>query len=276
MKAETNLMQRILAKKVVHGHVSCWWLGGSGFAFKSPLGVIAFIDPYLSNAVENIFGIKRAFSAPIAPEDVLADVIISTHWHEDHLDPGSIPIIARNNPEAKFIMPPSAMARALSWGVRRVQIVTLSRGESTLSNDMKIEAMPARHEAGIAGWEVPDAIGVLLEIGDLKIYHSGDTEYDVRLRRLKQRKFDVAMLCINGIGGNMDAYEAALLAWHLGASRVMPIHHLLWDNKSENTDETLDPMLFVETYARLGGVGRAIVPEVGEELELEQSLMSGL
>jgi L-ascorbate 6-phosphate lactonase len=273
MKAETNLMQTILSKKVMHGHVSCWWLGGSGFAFKSPLGVIAFIDPYLSNAVENIFGIKRAFSAPIAPEDVLANIVISTHWHEDHLDPGSIPIIARNNPEAKFIMPPSAMARALSWGVRRTQIVSLSRGESTIASDVKIEAMPARHEAGIAGWEVPDAIGVLLEIGDLKIYHSGDTEYDVRLRRLKQCKVDVAMLCINGIGGNMDAYEAALLAWHLGASRVMPIHHLLWDNKSENTEETLDPMLFVETYARLGGVGRAIVPEVGEELDLERSSM---
>jgi L-ascorbate metabolism protein UlaG (beta-lactamase superfamily) len=261
-------MQTVIAKIVMRGHASTWWLGGSGFIVKSPQGVVTLIDPYLSNAVEEIFGLPRAFPAPLNPEAVRADVVISTHWHEDHLDPGSIPIIARNNLDAKFVMPPSAMARALSWGVRRSQIVSLRHTESTAIGDMRIEAMPARHEAGIPGWEVPDAMGALLEIGGLKIYHSGDTEYDVRLRRLKQLRFDVALLCINGAGGNMDAFEAALLAWQLGASLVVPIHHLLWARKSDNSEETLDPKLFVDTYARLGGKGRAIVPTVAEELDL--------
>lgn len=268
MNTETDLMQTVIAKKVMHGHASTWWLGGSGFIVKSPHGVVTLIDPYLSNAVEEIFGSKRAFPAPLKPEAVRADVVISTHWHEDHLDPGSIPIIARNNLDAKFVMPPSAMARALSWGVRRSQIVSLRHGESTTIGDMRIEALPARHEAGIPGWEVPDAMGALLEIGDLKIYHSGDTEYDLRLRRLKQLRLDVALLCINGSGGNMDAFEAALLAWQLGASLVVPIHHLLWARKSESSEETLDPTLFVDTYTRLGGNGRAIVPTVAEELDL--------
>ena len=270
MKPESSLMGSVLSRKVAHAHLSCWWLGGSGFIFKSPLGVITFIDPYLSNSVEDIFGIKRAFPAPIRPEEVRADVVISTHWHEDHLDPGSIPIIARNNSDAKFVMPPSAMARALSWGVRRSQIVSLSRGESSAFNDTRIDATPARHEPSIPGWEVPDAIGVLLQVGDLKIYHSGDTEYDLRLRQLKQLNLDVAMLCINGAGGNMDAYEAALLAWRLGARQVIPIHHLLWASKSENPDETLDPQLFVETYARLGGKGAPLVPEVAQEIDFKR------
>ena len=107
-------------------------------------------------------------------------------------------------------MPPSAMARAMSWGVRRSQIVSFTPGEAMVLKDVTIEATPARHEAGVAGWEVPDAVGVLLRVDKLKIYHSGDTEYDVRLRRLKSYHPDVAMLCINGVGGNMDAYEAAL------------------------------------------------------------------
>ena len=270
MNEATNLMARIASKVVLKAHLSCWWVGGSGFVFKTPAGTVICVDPYLSNCVEELFGMKRAFATPIDPEDLRADAIISTHWHEDHLDPGSIPIISRNNPEAKFIMPPSAMARAMSWGLRRSQIVSLTRGEPTVLKDVTIEAMPARHEAGVAGWEVPDAVGVLLRVDKLKIYHSGDTEYDVRLRRLKSYQPDVAMLCINGVGGNMDAYEAALLAWHLGASQVIPIHHLLWANKNPGADETLDPMLFVKTYERLGGTGHAIVPQGGEEIEFKQ------
>ena len=270
MEEIRSLMKRITSKQVVDAHLASWWLGGSGFVFKTPASTVVCVDPYLSNCAEDLFGMKRAFPTPIDPEEFRADAIISTHWHEDHLDPGSIPIIARNNPHAKFIMPPSAMARAMSWGLRRSQIVSFTSGEPTIVGDVTIEAMPARHEAGVPGWEVPDAVGVLLRFGKLKIYHSGDTEYDVRLRRLKSYQPDVAMLCINGDGGNMDAFEAALLAWHLGASLVIPIHHLLWANKPPGADETLDPMLFVKTYERLGGTGRALVPQIGEEIDLTQ------
>jgi L-ascorbate metabolism protein UlaG (beta-lactamase superfamily) len=67
-----------------------------------------YLDRYLFDAVKIIFGAARAFPPPISREDVRADVAIATHWHEDHLEPGSIPVIARNNPECKLIMPPSA------------------------------------------------------------------------------------------------------------------------------------------------------------------------
>jgi len=44
----------------------------------------------------------------------------------------------------------------------------------------------------------------------------------------------------------------------------------LWANKPPGADETLDPMLFVKTYERLGGTGRALVPQIGEEIDLTQ------
>ena len=93
-------------------------------------------------------------------------------------------------------------------------------------------------------------------------------ERDVRLRRLKTRQPDVALLCINGITGNMDAHEAALMAWHLGSSIVVPIHHYLWAVTTGTAEETLNPELFVNTYGRLGGPGKAIVPTIGEEIDL--------
>ncbi|MBA2707342.1 MAG: MBL fold metallo-hydrolase [Gemmatimonadaceae bacterium] len=266
--------ERIAQRQVSPGTLACWWLGGSGFVFKSPAGTVLCIDPYLSDSVNGIFGVGRAFPPPISPEDLRADGVISTHWHEDHLDPGTIPVIARVSDATRFIMPPSAMSRALGWGVKRDRIVPLSwgterqGGQSVTVNDFTITAVPARHDAGITGWEVPDAMGVMIECQGLKIYNSGDTEYDTRLRLLKSHEPDVAMICINGAGGNMNAHEAALLAWQLGARVCVPMHHFLWANLPADPESTLNPEIFSTTYARLGGTGRVVLPDVGGEIDL--------
>ena len=87
----TPLHERIAHCRVTSERLACWWLGGSGFVFKSAAGTVLYIDPYLSDSVKSIFGVGRAFPPPIAPQDVRADAVISSHWHEDHLDPGTIP-----------------------------------------------------------------------------------------------------------------------------------------------------------------------------------------
>jgi L-ascorbate 6-phosphate lactonase len=257
------LAQEIQQERVPAGSVSGWWLGGSGFVFKTSAGTQACIDPYLSNAAESIFGVKRAFAAPIAAADLQPGVVICTHWHEDHLDPFAIPEIARLRPEVRFVMPPSAKARASSWGVPVDRISTLVAGRSLEFEDLRIEAVPARHEPGIPGWEVPDAIGIVLHAEGMSLYHTGDTEYDVRLRRLRPENLAFATFCINGVNGNMNAREAAMLAWHLKPGILMPHHHLLWDRPRTDPEETLDPEIFAETYARLGGGGRVLIPTVG-------------
>ena len=263
-----TLAQDVAGTVVPAGQVRAWWLGGSGFIFKTAAGRQVWIDPYLSDAVFRIFGVRRAFPAPITAAEAAPDVVISTHWHEDHLDPGTIPELARRLPEAKFVMPPSAMARALTWGVARSQIVPLAHGQTERVAGAVITAVPARHEPGIPGWEVPDAMGVILELDGRRIYHTGDTEYDKRLRRLRGQSFDLATFCINGVSGNMNAHEAALLAWHLAAKTVIPHHHLIWAKDAADPEETLDPRLFAATYARLGGTARVILPVVGAGFQL--------
>ena len=265
------LRNRITQRQVSPGTLACWWLGGSGFVFKSTAGTMLFLDPYLSDSVNGIFGVGRAFPAPLAPEDVRADAVISTHWHEDHLDPGTIPVIANVSAATKFIMPPSAMSRALGWGVKRDRVHPLSHGQSVTVKDLTVTAVPARHDAGVPGWEVPDAMGVLIEGEGIKIYNSGDTEYDTRLRLLKSHKPDVAMICINGTGGNMNAHEAALLAWQLDAGVCVPMHHHLWAGQLVDPEATLNPQTFADTYARLGGTGRIALPVVGGEIDLGSS-----
>jgi len=260
-----TLSKQIGDRKAENGALAAWWLGGSGFVFKAPDGTVLYVDPYLSNCVKEMFGVGRAFPSPIAAEDVRADAIISTHWHEDHLDPVSIPIIARSDPKTVFIMPPSALAHAIHVGVARNRIQTLATGGKLCIGAFTIHHVVARHEAGIPGWEVHDAMGVILEVANKRIYISGDTEYDTRLRQLKHNELDVAIVCINGVTGNMNAHEAALLAWQLNVGTLIPMHHYLWDG-SAPADATLDPQLLVDTYARLGGKGRVILPQLGTEI----------
>ena len=238
--------------------------------FKTSAGTQVYVDPYLTNCVAQIFGVERGFPAPISAEDARPDLVIATHWHEDHLDPQGIPIIAKHS-KAMFLAPPSCVSRMLGWGLPRERVTGISVGQTHEFKDVKITAVPARHLAGIPGWETDDAIGLLLEIDGLRIYHSGDTEYDLRLRALaynKQAPIDVALLVINGAGGNMNAHEAALLAWQLGAKVIVPMHHILWKDFSGGEQATLDPQLMVDTYQRLGGMGVVQPLAVGEALTI--------
>jgi L-ascorbate 6-phosphate lactonase len=247
-----------------------WWLGGNGFVLKTPAGTQIYIDPYFTNCVASIFGVERAFPPPITAEEARPDLVISTHWHEDHLDPEGLPIVARHS-QAKFLGPPSCVSRLLGWQVARDRVTGISVRESHQFNDVKISAVPARHIAGLPGWESDDAVGLLLEVEGLRIYHSGDTEYDLRLRALahdKENPIDVCLLVINGTGGNMNAHEAALLAWQLGAKTVIPMHHRLWKDFTGGEQATLDPQVLVETYQRLGGTGQVKLLEVGQGIEL--------
>jgi L-ascorbate metabolism protein UlaG (beta-lactamase superfamily) len=263
MKPIISLAERIVAACPAPGSIAAWWLGGSGFIFKASSGQQVWIDPYLSDVVSAIFGVGRAFPPPISVAEAAPDVVICTHWHEDHLDPGSIPELARRRPDARFVMPPSAMARALSWGLPRTQIIPLSRGQTLELAGLQLTAIFARHEVSTAGWEVPDAVGVVLEFGGVHVFHTGDTEYDARIyRAVASTKLALATLCINGAGGNMNAYEAALLAWQLDAASLIPHHHHLWAKEPE-PGETLAAGIFEETYHRLGGSARVHLPVVG-------------
>jgi L-ascorbate 6-phosphate lactonase len=263
-----TLAARIADRKIPQGQIVAWWLGGSGFIFKTPSGTRVCIDPYLSNSAEPIFGIGRGFPTPITPEELNADVVICTHTHEDHLDPGCIPQIAHANVNTQFIMPPSAFARAVGWGIHKSRITTFVAGSQKEVAGVHISHTPARHDAGFPGWETPDAMGVYIKAEGLTIYQTGDTEYDIRLRLLRDKSPDVAIVCINGAGGNMDAHEAALLCWEIRAKIVIPMHHILWDRKLGNESPTLDPQLFVDTYHKLGGKARVMLPTIGGELVL--------
>ena len=265
MSTTSSLASRIAATRPAAGTLAAWWLGGSGFIFKTPAGRQVWIDPYLSDVVKTMFGVARAFPPPLTAAEAEPDVVISTHWHEDHLDPGCIPELARRRPEAKFIMSPASMSHAVSWGLAPSRITPLAPAATLDLGDVKLTGVVARHEAGVPGWEVPDAFGVVLDFGGVRIFHTGDTDYDPRIHRaLAGTSLALATLCINGSVGNLNAHEAALLAWQLDTRSVIPHHHILWSRPADKIPafETLDPNLFATTYRKLGGAANVILPAV--------------
>jgi len=150
--------------------------------------------------------------------------------------------------------------------VPRARITPLKAGQTLKLGEINVSTIAARHNAGVEGWEVVDGLCLILELEGMKIFFSGDTEYDTTLRRLRTAAIQVAFLCINGVGGNMNAHEAALLGWQMGAHTLVPMHHFLWKNATGGDEATLDPEVLENTYWNLGGRGQVIAPTVGGEI----------
>jgi L-ascorbate metabolism protein UlaG (beta-lactamase superfamily) len=131
-----------------------------------------------------------------------------------------------------------------------------------------IHAVPAAHnlrEQDDAGHE--RYIGIVVEVGGVTIYHSGDTlRYDGMVDILRRWEIDVALLPINGndpargVAGNLDGVEAAQLAYDIGARLVVPCHYDMF------AFNTASPALFVDTAQQLGQAYR--VMQAGECLNL--------
>jgi hypothetical protein len=67
-----------------------------------------YLDPYLSNSVQELDAPDLARQVPIAcqPDDVTdADWVLITHEHIDHCDPHTLPKLAKASPQARFVGP---------------------------------------------------------------------------------------------------------------------------------------------------------------------------
>lgn len=240
------------------GDVAIFWLGGAGFAFKTSAGKVIFIDPYLSDCLDRFYSWKRLPLSPIpfAPDEVKPDVVLVTHAHEDHLDPETIPGIAAAS-QAVFAAPASCIPAMREWGIAAERVVEINRGESRVIQGVPVSAVFAHHVSP-AGAQTPDAVGYVVDLDGVVIYHTGDTLYHPGLRDVKALRPQIILACINGQYGNMSPEEAAQLTCEIEAAVAIPMH---WGLVAENT---VDPARFVAALGRAGSQARPIVLAPGE------------
>lgn len=236
------------------------WLGQAGYALESADGELCLIDPYLSEYVLEELGTPRIAPVVLDPATTRATCVIATHWHHDHLDLPTCQQLAQAHPETRFVGPSSIVARLMGRGVARDRIVTLERGETVTVGPFTVHGTFARHE--VTGFLTEDALGLVVETSGVRIFHSGDTEYDARcLAAHRLGPFDAGIFVSNGSGGCMNAREAALMATALEPAVAIPCHYGMWEPEGYGSwsaedgpgAPTLDPRLFVDTCARLGG-----------------------
>lgn len=237
----TRLAERIRETHVEPGSLAIFWLAQAGFVYKTPAGQIIYIDPYLTDCVEHLYGFKRVMASLIAPEEVEADWVVSTHAHEDHLDDEAVPILARK-PRTHFVGAADCASEYDRLGVPKERYTILAVGQSLKLGDATLTGVYADH-----GPETPDAIGVLLSVGKIKVWQVGDTCYRPdKWQDIFTLGIDIIVPPINGAYGNLDGVDAAKLARDAGARIAIPCHHWMFAEHNGNPAQFLEAC---KTYA---------------------------
>jgi L-ascorbate 6-phosphate lactonase len=244
--------ERILETQIGDGAVAIFWLAQAGFAFKTARRIV-YLDPYLSDVVETRFGFKRMMSAPIRADEVRADLILCTHEHLDHMDTDALPVIARNT-EARFAGPVECMKEFERLGIPRDRCVLLEENQTTEIAGIAVTGVYADH-----GEYAPDALGLVLELDGIRIYHTGDTAYrPEQMRTAAGMRPDVLIPCINGAFGNMDSRDAACLTRDVSPRLAIASHFWMFVVHGG------DPASYLELCKELAPSTEAVVMQPGE------------
>ena len=150
---------------------------GHGTLMLSYNGKIIYIDPYS----------KVADFAKLP----VADLILLTHHHRDHLDPDALELVRS---EKTTVVLTAICARTLGSGI------IMKNGDVKILKSIKIEAVPAynlvhKRDSGQVYHPRGEGNGYIITIDDTRLYIAGDTENTPEMKGLKN--IDYAFLPMN-------------------------------------------------------------------------------
>ncbi len=163
-------------------------------------GVVVYVDPY-----------------QIPSPRLDGDVVVCTHDHFDHCSPSDINKVAK--PGAVIVAPPNCEAklRRLKFEYKPIKV-----GETITVSGVKITAVPAYNTDKPFHPKEYGGIGAIIEIGGLRVYHAGDTDFIPEMGQLGP--IDVALLPVSGTYV-MTAEDAAKAAEVIKPKIAIPMHY---------------------------------------------------
>ena len=187
------------------------FLGHAAFALEHD-GTTVLVDPFLTGNP------KAAASA----EEVDADAILLTHGHPDHFG-DTVAIAQRTGAPVVAIV---EIANELSEELgENHQVFDPNLGGTVEFDWGSVRLVPAWHTSTTPKGTVNTPAGLVIELGDQRVYHLGDTALFSDLQLVKRRgRIDVALMCIGG-HYTMDRFDAVVAAELVGADRIIPCHY---------------------------------------------------
>lgn len=147
-------------------------------------------------------------------------------------------------------------------GLKQNRFAIIDEGESFEKSGVKITGVYADH-----GELAPKAIGLLVEIDGIKIYHVGDTCYrPEEIKESLKSEVDIMIAPINGQYGNMTALEACQLSEVVKPKILIPSHYWMF-LEHVSKGGVGDPATFLEHSSKLSKGTKPLVMAPGEKFE---------
>lgn len=218
------------------------WLGQGGILLKSK-GMNIMIDPYFSDSVGKKDPAKHR-RIPVSAQyaDIKPDVLIFTHNHLDHYDPETVEPILKKHSSITVLCPASVWSSVRQNGGDHNYVI-FDRHTQWTENHVRFTAIKAAHSDEFA-------IGVLIEAEGKTVYVTGDTLYSKEIFKDLPDEIDVVFLPINGVGNNMNHYDAAGFIAESKAKLAVPIHVGMFDTLSGEMLQ-VDNKVVLNTYETL-------------------------
>lgn len=201
-----------------------WW--GHATCTVEDSGVRVLTDPLFARRLAHL---RRRRGALPPPAAAVADVVLLSHLHADHLH---VPSLARLAPGTRALVPRGA-SRSVPGLARRLPHLRLTEvvpGDEVPVGDLVIRVVPARHDGRRlpVGPQRSPALGYVVS-GEARTYFAGDTGLFETMAD-EVGDVDVALLPVGGWGpylghGHLDAGRAAEALARLAPRSAVPVHY---------------------------------------------------